>query len=375
MAQRNSAAHAAKLTAAEAKVALGVRQACAATAHATHAARVAKATSVATALATRVYVPTKALPYVHPVDMSGARNVVRLARAASLQAVLAMRAMRMADARIAAVKARAIKAATPATATTTATTTARSTTADVRATRAAIVAFLAMTPCLCALWFYATFDIAARAADKEAAKVANRAHARIRAPRVPMNTPEKRASITMACNAVRAAVHAAQAKTGTSISNTKVQARLAQGAAQRAANAARKAGMPTKTPRPHVVIVRSGPVKNNGAKRVKAPRVHTVESALDQVAKKAAIIKAKEDALIAKAKKWALRKEAYANRKAAMEVIASDAWMNAGIWLPEDLIRGANDWSYQVRIAAFKEARAIAYPPKTKAVATTGVAA
>lgn len=110
MAQRNSAAHAAKLTAAEANVALAVRNACAATARATHAARVAKATSVAATLAARVYVPTKALPYVHPVDVSVARNVVRLARAASLNAVLAMRAIRNADARITAVKARATKA-------------------------------------------------------------------------------------------------------------------------------------------------------------------------------------------------------------------------------------------------------------------------
>lgn len=105
MAQRNSAAHAAKLTAAEANVALAVRNACAATARATHAARVAKATSVATVLATRVYVPTKARPYVPAVDMSYAREVVRLARAASLQATLAMRAIRLADAAIKAVKA------------------------------------------------------------------------------------------------------------------------------------------------------------------------------------------------------------------------------------------------------------------------------
>lgn len=225
----------------------------------------------------------------------------------------------------------------------------------------AIVAFLAMTPCLCALWFYATFDIAARAADKEAAKAANKVHARIRAPRVPMNTPEKRASITMACNAVRAAVLHAQVKSGNAISNAKVVARAAQGAAQREANALRKAGMPAKVARPQVVIVRSGPAKNKGAKRVRAVRVHTVESVMAQVAKKAAIVKAKEDAQIAKAKKWALRKAAFANRKAAIEVIAADAWMLKGVWLPEDLLRAANDWSYSVRVGAFKEARAIAY--------------
>lgn len=110
MGKRNSAAAAAKLTAAEAKVALAVRKACTATAHATHAARVAKATGAAAALAARVHVPTKARPYVAPVDVSAAREVVRLARAASLCAVKAMRAIRMADAHIAAVKARATKA-------------------------------------------------------------------------------------------------------------------------------------------------------------------------------------------------------------------------------------------------------------------------
>lgn len=166
-----------------------------------------------------------------------------------------------------------------------------------------------------------------------------------------------------------AMVHKHQA---TGLSLATIEARAAQGAAQREANATRKAGMPVKAPRPHVVIVRTGPVKNKGAKRVHTPRVHTVESALAQVAKKAAIVKAKEDAAIAKAKKWAMRKAAYANRKAAMEQIASDAWMLKGVWLPEDLIRAANDWSYSVRIGAFKEARAIAY---AKAPVAQGVAA
>ena len=110
MGKRNSAAAAAKLTQAEAKVALAARRACTLAARATHAARVAKATAAAATLAARVYVPTKALPYVAPVDVSAAREVVRLARAASLNAVLAMRAIRNADARITAVKARATKA-------------------------------------------------------------------------------------------------------------------------------------------------------------------------------------------------------------------------------------------------------------------------
>lgn len=203
---------------------------------------------------------------------------------------------------------------------------------------------------------------------KAANKAANKAIASIRAPRTPMNNKAKRDSITLACTnaraskAARAAADAsAIARFGSVMSQSTIDARAAQGAAAKAANAARKAGMPVKAPRPHVVIVRSGPAKNKGPKRVRVVRVHTVESALAQAAKKAAIVKAKEDKEIAKARRWALRKAAFAARKAAMEQIAADAWMNKGVWLPEDLLRAANDWSYSVRIGAFKEARAIAY--------------
>lgn len=170
--------------------------------------------------------------------------------------------------------------------------------------------------------------------------------------------------------ALRAAmVHKHQA---TGLSLATIEARAAQGEAAKAANNARKAGMPAKVGVVHTPIVRTGPTKVRGVKRTKVYHMaHTVESALAQVAKKAAIVKAKEDKEIAKARRWALRKAAFANRKAAMEVIAADAWMNKGVWLPEDLIRAANDWSYQVRISAFKEARNIAYAKAT----VVGVAA
>lgn len=244
-----------------------------------------------------------------------------------------------------------------------------------------VVAFLAMTPCLCALWFYATFDIAARAADKEAAKAANKVHARIKAPRPTLNSSEKRAAITKACANMRAARLAAialeaqsRALNGIMLSPATVAARAAQGAAQRATNEARKAGMPAKVGVTHTPIVRTTPAKNKGVKRAKVwHMMHTVESVMEQVAKKAAIAKIKEDAAIAKARRWALRKIAFANRKEAMEKIAADAWMNKGVWLPEDLLRAANDWSYSVRIGAFKEARAIAYAKAP--VATVKVAA
>lgn len=185
--------------------------------------------------------------------------------------------------------------------------------------------------------------------------------------RIPMNDATKRQAITLACRNAHAARMAAialeaqaRALNGIMLSPATIVARAAQGAAQKAANAARKAGT-TKVARTHVVIVRTGPAKNKGAKRVRVLRMHTLESIAVQAAKKAAIAKAKEDKEIIKARRWALRKAAFAARKAAMEQIAADAWMNKGVWLPEDLLRAANDWSYSVRIGAFKEARAIAY--------------
>lgn len=193
--------------------------------------------------------------------------------------------------------------------------------------------------------------------------------------RIPMNDATKRQAITLACRNAHAARMAAialeaqaRALNGIMLSPATIVARAAQGAAQKAANAARKAGT-TKVARTHVVIVRTGPAKNKGAKRVRVLRMHTLESIAVQAAKKAAIAKAKEDKEIIKARRWALRKAAFAARKAAMEQIASDAWMMKGVWLPEDLLRAANDWSYSVRIGAFKEARAIAYAKAPVAVA------
>lgn len=387
MAQRNSAAHAAKLTAAEANVALAVRNACAATARATHAARVAKATSVAATLATRVVVPTKALPYVHPVDVSVARNVVRLARAASLQAVLAMRAIRIADARIASAKASA--AAVHATPTLVADVHTVPEEAFASWHRAFLAQVHAYMPCATKGLKGPTVGLSL---EEKVMFKAMRLGARRGATKAKvvytLNSAEVRNSITArdharaqgraARAAAEAAAHAAlmHKHESSGISLDTIAARAAQGAAQKAANNARKAGMPAKVGVVHTPIVRTGPTKVRGVKRTKVYHMaHTVESALAQVAKKEAIVKAKEDAAIAKARRWALRKAAFAARKAAMEQIASDAWMMKGVWLSEDLIRAANDWSYSVRIAAFKEARAIAYPPKTKAVATTGVAA
>ena len=331
-----------------------------ATTKAATAARVARKEAdeqYASRVARRAAAKLAAAPAVSAAKKQAAA-AAKLLKAANAVRLDAVRATRAANAAIATIKAAktAIDCATTHVGGVT-----RSSTADVRATNAAAVAFLAQTPCIVGLWFYATLAQADKAVIKAAAKEVNKARAAIKAPRGPMNDAEKRAEIALACAIARKANIQAVASHGNTLSPATRAARAAQGEAAKAANMARKAGMPTKTPRPHVLIVRSGPVKNKGAKRVKAPRVHTVESALAQVAKKVAIIKAKEDAQIAKAKKWALRKAAYANRKAAMEQIAADAWMLKGVWLSEDLIRSANDWSYQVRISAFKEARNIAY--------------
>lgn len=422
MGKRNSAAAAAKLTQAEAKVALAARRACTAAARATHAARVAKATAAAAALAARVYVPTKALPYIHPVDMSGARNVVRLARAASLQAVLAMRAIRMAAKAAAAVRAAKLQAtAVVKAATTRATTatTARSTTADVRATRAAIVAFLAMTPCLCALWFYATLHIATKAAMKEVAKAANKVHAAIKAPRARLNDEAKRASITMACanaRAAKAAKHVADAHAistfGSVMSQRTIDARAAQGAEQRAINVMLKAHKAKKaahkeikalersimgvTPVVQVRVVRPIVAKLEGAHATDMARRHVVvakeasypeargfrtsklhpvmapktaaNAAKREAAEKAAALVAARKAakrlsraewLLQKAHRQALKEQYIALRAAKVNRICTEVWYKQGVWVDTFLVRACNDSDHDTRVAAMRELLAL----------------
>ena len=270
MGKRNSAAAAAKLTPAEAKVALAVRKACSAAARATHAARVAKATSAAATLAARVHVPTKARPYVAPVDVSAARNVVRLARAASLCAVKAMRAIHMADARIA-----TIEAATATCAAATSTTRA-ATTANARATKAPAIsvpttvvevhtvqeeafaswhrAFLAQVHAYIPVVTKGLkgptvgLSLEQKVAYKAMRLGARRGATKAPTPRARLNDEAKRASITMACanarasKADRAAADAsAIALFGSVMSQRTIDARAAQGAEQRAINVMLKA--------------------------------------------------------------------------------------------------------------------------------------
>lgn len=259
MAQRTSAAHAAKQTKAEAALATTVRAAAATHAAATHAARVAKRTSVAATLAARVVVPTKALPYVAPVDISATRNVVRLARAASLQAVLAMRAIRNADARIAAIKARAAKAlATPAFSVPTLAVEVHTVQEEAFASwhRAFLAQVSMYVPTTrkartCAttglsldekVYFKAMRTVGRRIGSKEAIK-----------PRATLNDAAKRAAITArdharaqgraARAAAEAAAHAAlmHKHESSGISLATLEARATQGAEQRAINVMLKA--------------------------------------------------------------------------------------------------------------------------------------
>ncbi len=436
MGKRNSAAAAAKLTAAEAKVALAARRACTAAARATHAARVAKATAAAATLAARVYVPTKARPYVAPVDVSAARNVVRLARAASLCAVKAMRAIHMADARIATIEAAtatcaaatatcaaatatcAAATATCAAATTTCaaattSTTRAATTANARATRALMVAFLAQTPCLAALWFYATLDVADKAAAKEVAKAANKVHASIRAPRVPLNDATKRASITLACANARASKAdraAADASAivlfGSVMSQRTIDARAEQGAAQREANAARKAAhkeikalersIMGVTPVVQVRVVRPIVAKLQGAHATDMARRHVVvdkkafypeaagfrtsplhpvmapktaaNAAKREAAEKAAALVAARKAAkkmsrqeweLQKAHRLALKEQYMALRAAKVNRICTEVWYKHGIWVDTFLVRACNDSDHNTRVAAMTELLAL----------------
>lgn len=381
MAQRNSAAHAAKLTAAEANVALAVRHACAATARATHAARVAKATSVATVLAARIYVPTKALPYVHPVDVSAARNVVRLARAASLNVVLAMRAIRIADARIASAKASA--AAVHATPTLVADVHTVPEEAFASWHRAFLAQVHAYMPCATKGLKGPTVGLSL---EEKVMFKAMRLGARRGATKAKvvytLNSAEVRNSITardharalgrVAQRAAEAALLAAMVHKhqATGLSIATIAARAAQGAAQREANATRKAGMPAKVARPHVIVVRSGPAKNKGAKRVHTPRVHTVESVAKQAADRAAVIasdmafkvlmaKYKEDKAILRAKKAAQRKLWIELRAEKVARICAKLWMEKGVWVDRFLAEACNDACYEIRTSAMTELLAL----------------
>lgn len=379
MASSNGAAKAAKVTVAEANLALATRHTCAAVARATHKARVAKGAAVAAALAARVVVPTKARPYVPAVDMSYAREVVRLARAASLQATLAMRAIRLADAAIKAVKAPVPFFSVPVIEVHTVPEEGFS--AWHRAFMAAVHAYV---PATVNTRTCATTGMPLE--DKvlyKALRLGTRRGA-TKAPAVyTLNTAEVRERITardIARAAGRAAQRAAEAALlaamvhkhqATGLSIATLAARAAQGAAQREANALRKAGMPAKTPRTHVVVVRSTPTKVRGVKRTKVYHMaHTVESVAKQAedrlsilayeaAHKAFLLKCKEDRMIAKAKRAEKRALYIALRAKKISRMVTDIWFNSGVMVDTYTVEACNDSEYCIREEAYKELLAL----------------
>ena len=287
-----------------------------------------------------------------------------------------------------------------------------------------IVAFLAMTPCLVALWFMATFDIAVHASDKEdakaTAKAANKVHARIRAPRVPMNDEAKRASITLACanaRASKAAKHAADAHAialvGSVMSQRTIDARIAQGVEQREWNATRKANALRKaahkeikalersimgvTPVVQVRVVRNpivaklegAHVKDKANRRlvankqcsypeaagfrtsklhpVMAPKTEANKAKREAAEKAAALVAARkaakrlsrEEWLLQKAHRQALKEQYIALRIAKVNRICTEVWYKQGVWVDTFLVRACNDSNHDTRVAAMTELLAL----------------
>lgn len=280
-----------------------------------------------------------------------------------------------------------------------------------------IVAFLAMTPCLVALWFMATFDIAVHASDKEVAKAANKVHARIKAPRVRINDEAKRASITLACanaRASKAAKHAADAHAialvGSVMSQRTIDARAAQGAAQREANAMLKAHKAKKAAHkeikalerhiagvtPVVQVVRPIVAKLEGAHATDMARRHVVvakeasypeargfrtsklhpvmapktaaNAAKREAAEKAAALVAARKAAkkmsrqeweLQKAHRQALKEQYMALRVAKVNRICTEVWYKQGVWVDTFLIRACNDSDHDTRVAAMTELLAL----------------
>ena len=419
MGKRTSAAAAAKLTQAEAKVALAARRAATLAARATHAARVAKATAAAATLAARVHVPTKALPYIHPVDMSGARNVVRLARAASLCAVLAMRAIRMA-AKAAAVKARATKApaiVVPALVAEVHTVVEEGFSAWHRGFIAAVHAYV---PSVVVTRTCATASMSMH--DKVLYK-ALRLGARRGATKAPvvysLNSADVRLAITdrdtarAVCNKATAKVveHMVQTQ---GISLATAQVRAAQGAEQKEWNATRKANalrkaahkeikalessimgivpvVQVRAPRKALVAKLEGAhVKDKANRRlvvakeasypeargfrtsplhpVMGPKTEANKAKREAAEKAAALVAARKAAKrlsraeweLEKAHRLALKKEYMAKRAARINRMVTDIWFNSGVYVDDFHIRACNDSEYIIREEAYKELLALA---------------
>jgi len=184
--------------------------------------------------------------------------------------------------------------------------------------------------------------------------------------RVPMNDEAKRDAITLACTnakAAKAAKAAADARTialvGSVMSQRTVAYRKAQGSAQKAINAVRALARMAETKKARVVHT---PVVHTPTTKVRAPKkarvyhmMHTAESVAANAATKAAVIKAKVDKEIARARRAAQRKLWIQLRAEKIARMCANAWYNKGIWIDPVLAEACNDSDYSIRVSAYTE--------------------
>lgn len=256
-----------------------------------------------------------------------------------------------------------------------------------------------------------------KAVIKAANKAANKAIASIRAPRTPMNNKAKRDSITLACTNARASKAAQRAAdahaialVGSVMSQRTIDARATQGAAQKAANEARKAKkaahkeikalerhIAVVTPVVQVRVVRNpivaklegAHVKDKANRRLvvakeasypeargfrtsplhpvmgpkteanKAKREAAEKAAALVAARKAAKRLSREEWLLQKAHRQALKEQYIALRIAKVNRICTEVWYKQGVWVDTFLVRACNDSDHHTRVAAMTELLAL----------------
>lgn len=255
---------------------------------------------------------------------------------------------------------------------------------------------------------------------KAANKAANKAIASIRAPRTPMNNKAKRDSITLACTNARASKAAQRAAdahaialVGSVMSQRTIDARATQGAAQKAANEARKAKkaahkeikalerhIAVVTPVVQVRVVRNtivakleGAHQKDAAHKAKvgtivskscdypeaagfrtsklhpimAPKTEANAAKREAAEKAAALVAARKAAKrlsreeweLQKAHRQALKEQYIALRAAKVARICAKAWMQKGIWVDRFLAEACNDSDHDTREAAYTELLAL----------------
>ena len=196
-------------------------------------------------------------------------------------------------------------------------------------------------------------------------------------PRATLNSMAKRQAITdrdtqrahgraTKAAAEAAALAAMQHKHQiTGVSVAKLEARKAEGDLQRALNKGRKLAKALAREisllegHTEAHVVKPTYVK---AAKVRAPKrakvwhmMHTVESVAANAATKAAVIKAKVDKEIARARRAAQRKVWIQQRAEKVARMCANAWYNKGIWIDPALAEACNDSDYSIRVSAYTE--------------------